>query len=99
MAAPESQRTVRFVPAQHEPEMDMFAEGAACALAENHETRAIYHQVLEVVVEEVNANGGVVTAELDVYVQEAPMPPEREPMLARRERRQKEAGAGRKKKQ
>jgi len=70
MTTPGSKRTVRFVPRQREPEMDMFAEGAACALAENHETRMVYHQVLGVIVEETQANGETITQEVGVYVRE-----------------------------
>jgi hypothetical protein len=63
-------RTVRFVPRRHEPDMDMFTEGAACALAETHDTRAIYQQVCSIVVEETQDNGAMVRREVDISVQE-----------------------------
>jgi len=63
----ETSRTIRFIPAQREPELDWFTEGAACALGEDSEMRASYHYTLKVIQEEILPNGEVVVQELTIY--------------------------------
>lgn len=90
-------RTVRFLPAGGELERDHFTEGAACALAESYDVRAIYHQMLEMSIETIEADGTVACEELDVLVTEENWAPQEQTTAARVAEQRRPVGASGKK--